>query len=200
MSNHITKALSSCSVARLLSVSVWGMSHIHSFSEHRPQVHEHTINSPTPMRLMTHWTSLKSSSTYWQTKDKGELSPTAENTSLLTFWPLEEKFFGNFLRNLNKQNKHLMLYEKYECMKVISTYTSEKFVISRFRVRVGVVCLKSTPYLQTSICQLNNWMVQRNPISQIPFWQSKKAFSRQCTVSETWMIQSCNRYVHKMVI
>lgn len=59
MSSHITKAYSSCSVARLLSVSVWRMSHIHSFCEHRPQVHEHTINSPTLIRLMSHWTSLQ---------------------------------------------------------------------------------------------------------------------------------------------
>lgn len=88
MSTHMTGALSSCSVAWLLSVSVWGMSHIHSFSENRPQVHEHTINSPTPVLLMIHWTSLPSPGTYWQTKDKGELSPTAKKTPRQNFLSL----------------------------------------------------------------------------------------------------------------
>lgn len=74
MSDHITQVLSSCSVAQPLSIFVWGMSHIQSFSEHRPQVNEQTINSPTLMLLMTHWTPLQSLGTYWHTEDKGKLS------------------------------------------------------------------------------------------------------------------------------
>ena len=73
MSSHITEALSSCSVARLLSVTVWGMSHIHSVCEHTPQVREHTINSPTSLSSNDSVDFSQSTGAHWQ--DKGESSP-----------------------------------------------------------------------------------------------------------------------------
>lgn len=80
MSSHITKALSSCSVARLLSVSVWGMTHIHPFLFSQ-QVRGHNVNSTSPEPPMTHRTSLQSQEFHWQ---RWVISHSWENTKIFS--------------------------------------------------------------------------------------------------------------------
>lgn len=98
MSGHVTEALSSCSLARWLSVSFWRVSHIHWVSEHRTQVSPapHTFSDSLEVSQVTGYLTSRS----WE---------TLQRPCCLLPWKGERKFFRvpRILRtkNITQQGK-----------------------------------------------------------------------------------------------